>query len=94
MIILPAIDIKGLDFLFILSVIMGFYALHRLLSVREEGEAEERVVFRELILETRKVVRHVSNVSGLRTLTYFPYQQLTKILPRRKDEEDVDDIDV
>tara|TARA_Y100001933_G_scaffold263382_1_gene324559 strand:- start:31547 stop:33055 length:1509 start_codon:yes stop_codon:yes gene_type:complete len=91
---LPAIDIKGLDFLFILSVIMGFYALHRLLSVREEGEAEERVVFRELILETRKVVRHVSNVSGLRTLTYFPYQQLTKILPRRKDEEDVDDIDV
>jgi MFS family permease len=84
---LPAINIMGLDFLFLLAVLVGFYALHRLLSVREEGEVEERVVFSELIVETRKAVKHVSNVSGLRNLTYFPYQRLVKLLHivRRED---------
>jgi MFS family permease len=71
--VLPAISLRGLDFLFLLSFVMGLYALHRLLAVEEKGEVEEKVVVGELFTEVRKGVRHVSNVAGLRHLTYFPY---------------------
>jgi MFS family permease len=69
---LPAMDLQGLDFLFVISVIFGFYAIHRLLAVREQGEVEEEVVITELYSEVRKAVRNISNVAGLRHLTYFP----------------------
>jgi hypothetical protein len=75
---LPAFDLKGLDFLFILAAILGLYALHRLLAVKEEGEVEEVVVRSELLVEMRKMVRHVSNVAGLRDLTSFPYMRLKR----------------
>lgn len=72
----PAFDLRGLDFLFVISVIFGLYALHRLLAVREEGEVEEGIVVAELVAEVRKVVRHVSNVAGLRSLYSFPFPRL------------------
>jgi MFS-type transporter involved in bile tolerance (Atg22 family) len=79
---LPAFDLQGLDFLFVISFIFGLYALHRLLGVREEGEVEERVVVTELYAEVRKAVKNVSNVAGLRHLTYFPYAKLRDLLAR------------
>jgi MFS family permease len=75
---LPAVDLKGLDFLFVISFVFGLYAVHRLLAVREEGEVEEKVVVTHLYGEVRKAVRHVSNVAGLRHLTYFPYERLRR----------------
>ncbi|MEO1237021.1 MAG: MFS transporter [Planctomycetota bacterium] len=81
---LRAVDVRGLDFLFGLAVVLGFYAWHRLLAVREQGEVEERVVMNELMLEMRRIVRGVSSVAGLRQLTYFPYAVLTG---RRRDGE-------
>ena len=71
-------DIQGLDFLFAIAFIFGLYALHRLLAVREEGEVEEDIVMGELYGSVRKAFRHVSNVAGLRQLTYFPYWLLHK----------------
>jgi hypothetical protein len=65
-----------LDFLFLISFAVGIYALHRLLAVQEDGEVEERVVATELFALVRKAVQHVSNVAGLRRLTYFPYGRL------------------
>jgi MFS family permease len=80
----PAIALSGLDFVFVAAVLLGLYALHRLLAVREEGEVEERVVTTELYAEVRKAFRHVSNVAGLRHLTYFPYERLMEIVGRRR----------
>ncbi len=77
---LPAFDLQGLDFLFVISFVFGLYALHRLLGVREEGEVEEKVVVTELYAEVRKAVKSVSNVAGLRHLTYFPYAKLRDLL--------------
>jgi MFS family permease len=79
--LLPALNLRGLDFLFICAVIFGFYALHRLLAVKEEGEVEDDVVVTELYAEVRKTARHVSTVTGLRYLTEFPYAVL-KDMPR------------
>ena len=73
---IPAFNLRGLDFLFVGAFIFGQYALHRLLAVKEEGEVEERIVMTELYSQVRKAVRHVSNVAGLRQLTYFPFEYL------------------
>ena len=80
---IPAFDLRGLDFLFVIAFLLGQYALHRLLAVKEEGEVEEDVVVNELYGQVRKAVRHVSNVAGLRQLTYFPYAILKEIRPTK-----------
>lgn len=69
----PALNLRGLDFLFVLAFFLGLYALHRLLAVREEGEVEERIVVQEFYGEVRKFARSISNVAGMRSLTYSPY---------------------
>ncbi len=78
-----ALNLRGLDFLFVISLGFGVYALHRLIAVNEEGEVEERIVLTEFYAEFRKVVRHISTVAGLRHLTYFPYARLREITNRR-----------
>ena len=74
-----AISLSGLDFLFIAAFLFGLYALHRLSLVTEAGEVEEEVVVTELYAEVRKSVKHVSNVAGLRQMTYFPYVAVRKV---------------
>jgi MFS family permease len=84
-----ALDLAGLDFVFIAAVLGGLYALHRLLAVREEGEVDDEVVSAALGNEVRKAVRHISNVAGLRHLTHFPYHVLRTIagtLAEKNDE--------
>ena len=75
-----AFNLRGMDFLFVLGFVLGWYSLHRLLAVREEGEVAHGVVLAEFYGEVRKAVRHVSNVAGLRQLTYFPYARLKESL--------------
>jgi MFS family permease len=79
---IPAFNLRGLDFVFVISFLLGAYALHRLVAVREEGEVEEKIVTTQLFNEVRKAVRHVSNVAGLRALTYFPYARLKDAMKR------------
>ncbi|MBN2562808.1 MAG: MFS transporter [Phycisphaerae bacterium] len=80
---LPAFDLRGLDFLFLLSFLAGLYALHRLLAVKEEGEVDEHIVRGELYDEVRQMARSVSGVGGLRQITSFPYALLRDLLKRR-----------
>ncbi len=68
-----ALNLRGLDFAFAAAVLVGLYALHRLLTVREGEQVADRTILEQVHLETRKSVRHLSNVAGLRHLTYFPY---------------------
>ncbi|MGJ3244076.1 MAG: MFS transporter [Opitutales bacterium] len=75
----PAFNLRGLDFVFILAVIVGAYALHRLAFVTEAGSVDEKIGFDLLYAETRKSMTHVSNIAGLRRLTYFPFELLAKV---------------
>ncbi len=61
---ITAIDLQGLDFIFVIAFVFGLYALHRLLAVSEQGEVEEDVVIGELYGEVAQLVRKVSNVPG------------------------------
>jgi MFS family permease len=81
---IPAFDLQGMDFLFVLAGILGLYALHRLGTVVEEGEVEEEIVVAQLYSEARKALRHVSSVAGLRHLTHFPYDRLTEVFSTRR----------
>lgn len=82
-----AIDLEGLDFLFVAAAFLGLYALHRLIAVQERGEVDETLAVNEVYREMRKAVRHVGNVAGLRRLTEFPYV-LLRTLRGRDDLED------
>jgi MFS family permease len=77
---LPAMSFRGLDFLFLGAIMFGMYSLHRLLLVKEVGDAEEGVVLSEFHRIVGRAVRHVSNVSGLRHLFHFPYGKLIELL--------------
>ena len=84
---LPTVDIRGLDFVFLIAFLLGLLAMSRLVSVSEEGEVEEAVVRQELFLEMRRVVRQVSTVAGMRQLTAFPYGTLKQWRKRRRELE-------
>lgn len=82
---LPAVNLRGLDFMFLLAFVLGLYATHRLLAVQEAGEVTEEIVTEAFYGEVRKALTNVSNVAGLRHITYFPYAvlQYVKVTRRR-----------
>jgi MFS family permease len=65
----------GLDFVFVISVIVGIYALHRLALVKETGEVNERIVLDAILEETRRGVKTLSTVDGLRQTFQIPIRQ-------------------
>ncbi|MFH1743312.1 MAG: MFS transporter [bacterium] len=80
---LTAMHLRGLDFLFVFSFIFGLYAIHRLFAVEEVGEEKEDAVLIQFYTEIRNVIRHGSNIPGLRHLTYFPYAFLREMVNRK-----------
>lgn len=74
---LPAFEMQGLDFVFVIAFVAGMYALHRLLAVSETGEGTRRTLVLQLLQEARRGLRDVSNIEGLRMFTYFPYAVLS-----------------
>ncbi len=78
---LPTLDLQQLDFLFFFAFLIGLYSIHRLATVREVGEVEEKILVRELIAESRTMVRSLSTAGGIRQMVLFPifiFKQLTK----------------
>ncbi len=89
--LIPAYRLSGIDFLFVISSIIGIYAIHRIAFVKEEGDVDERVVIDALIAETRRNVRTVSTVDGLRHTFQAPLKA-TRRGRRRKIQTDVEPI--
>jgi MFS family permease len=80
---LPAVNLEGLDFLFVIAVILGLQSLHLLFAVHEVGEVEENLFVGQLVSEMRQRIKTVSSVAGLRNLTAFPYHRLKDMLKPR-----------
>ncbi|MBN2307612.1 MAG: MFS transporter [Candidatus Hydrogenedentes bacterium] len=72
-VVLPAVDLRGLDFVFLIAFLLGLFSLHRLLAVREEGEVQEKVVRQALFAEMRRTARQISTVAGVRQLIAVPW---------------------
>jgi MFS family permease len=68
---IPTFNLRGLDFLFLITFILGLYALHRLAFVNEEGSVDERVVLEELRGEISDSVRSIASFSAMRQVITF-----------------------
>lgn len=84
---LTTIDLRGLDFVFLIAFLAGLVAMQRLVTVKEEGEVEESIVRQEVLAMMRNMVRQVSTVGGMRQIINFPYGTLKQWRRRRRQEE-------
>ena len=82
------IAIHGLDFLFIATVVVGLYAIHRILGVSARAPARRREVLGALFVEMRdqmpEPLRAITTVPAVRDLVYFPFSLLGWLLPERR----------
>ncbi len=76
---LPAFDVVGFDFIFLITFIIGLFTVSMLASLREEGEASREIVMDALLAPMRDAVRPVSSVPGLSFLSTFPYGILRRV---------------
>ena len=79
----PISGLFGIHSLFLITAIIGFYAMHRLRAVHEEHEVEGRVVVAHLLAEVRKAVRQISRAPGLRHRNGFPSVTAEENVPER-----------
>lgn len=70
--LLSPVELSSWDFYFLIAGLVGFYALHRLSLVQEEGQIERREMIHQVWFETRRVARTLGTVSGLRAFTELP----------------------
>jgi MFS family permease len=82
------IDFHGLDFLFAATVLVGLYAIHRILGVSARVTARRREVLGALFVEMRdqmpQPLRAITTVPAVRDLVYFPFSLLGSLLPERR----------
>lgn len=84
--LIPTYRLSGIDFLFIISSIIGIYAIHRITLVNETGDVDERVVIEALIAETRRNVRTVSTIDGLRHTFEAPVKATKRATRKKRDQ--------
>jgi len=86
-IVIDAYRLMGLDFVLILSVLFGILALYRLAHVKEQGEVDERVVLEAIAAETRRNVKSISTVDGLRHTFEAPINLTRKAVRRQRSKK-------
>ena len=60
------------NFYFLIAGLIGLYAIHRLSMIEERGEIDRREMVGHVIHETRRTIRNISSVAGLRAATDLP----------------------
>jgi MFS family permease len=70
------IGLTSWDFYFLIAGVLGLYAMHRLSLVEEHGEIERREMMGAVLSETRRGIRNISSVAGLRGATTVPVSLL------------------
>lgn len=76
---IPTFNLRGLDFLFLITFVLGLYALHRLAFVHEEGSVDERVVLEELRGEIADNVRSIASFSSMRQVVSFSLSSVSGV---------------
>jgi len=65
------LNFQSWDFFFFLAFVIGIYAIHRLVLVKEEGEVKESIIIHELISVAMRPLRNFSSVGGLRHILHY-----------------------
>ncbi|PXA03595.1 MFS transporter [Coraliomargarita sinensis] len=76
---IPALSLRGIDFVFCASAMMGLYAWHRLSLIEEAGTVSESEVRDQVFASVRNSFFTPSGLNmGMRRMTAFPYEILRK----------------
>ncbi len=75
---LQTLSFQHWDFFFVFAFLAGFYALHRLSMVKEEGEVDDKIVRAEFIASVKKPLRSLSSGAGLFQLLSYPFTLFLK----------------
>jgi MFS family permease len=75
-----ALNFRALDFLFLLTCVVGMVAIQWLGRVREEGEVEEREVLDDLVGSITTPLRTAASIEGMKDMALLP---LDRFLRRR-----------
>lgn len=73
---IPAFDLQGMDFAFILAFLVGIYAMHRLSMVVEGDPIERSVVVQNLITEVKRPMLTLTTVDGAADALDFPFNAM------------------
>ncbi len=76
---LGVLHFTGLDFLFVLTFIIGLFTLNVLAGLREEGEARREVVLDELRKQTRSAIQSVTSLPDSSFINMFPKSFLERV---------------
>jgi len=71
------------EFFFLVSAVIGLYALHRLSLVQESGFPGRREVVSHIVYSARRNLGNISSVTGLREAMHFPAGELIKLRERK-----------
>jgi len=84
---LPILSIKGLEFLFLLTFLIGLYAIHRLALIREVGEAGKQKVIDELTESIVLPLKSLSVMQGIQRIAIMPISGMMhlagRVMPRK-----------
>lgn len=74
---IPALNFRGVDFIFFAAALAGLYAWHRLSMIDEEGTVSESEVRDQVFTSIRQSLVSASGLTiGMRRMTAFPYEML------------------
>jgi MFS family permease len=76
---LAAISLSSLDFLFVISFLVGLLTLNVLASVREQGEESSEVVLNALYAHAQRATAPMSSVPGFGLLTQYPFGYMRRV---------------
>ncbi|MFW9998705.1 MAG: MFS transporter [Candidatus Hodarchaeota archaeon] len=73
------LNLQGMDFFFIIALILGIFALHRLALVKEKGEVNNKIIRNEFLLEIRKSMTFLFRIRKskepiIAALSTYPWQ--------------------
>jgi MFS family permease len=76
---IPALNFRGLDFVFLTAALTGLYAWHRLSLIDEAGTISESAVREQIFTAVRSSFFSTAGLSmGMRRMTAFPYEMLRR----------------
>ncbi len=76
---IPALNLRGIDFVFFVAALTGLYAWHRLSLIDEAGTVSEAEVRDQVFASVRNSLFSTSGLSmGMRRMTAFPYEMLRR----------------
>ncbi|MFH1321273.1 MAG: MFS transporter [Bacteroidota bacterium] len=82
--LLPIINFHGLDFLFLITFLVGIYAIHRLSLVKEEGEVDSEDVIDGLTESIILPLKSINVVAGMQRIAIMPISGMLHLFSKEK----------